>query len=287
MATIILGATSIVGSYLLPRLQAAGETPVCLTRDPERARRDSRFRAFDPDGTDPLAKDGDDLVSLIPLFVLAGMLGRVAHARRILALGSTSIHTKAHSDDPQEAAQASAFVDAETDLVRARGMRDCLILRPTLIYDCVRDKNVTAMARLARRWGIVPIAAPGSGLRQPVHADDVAAAVEACLGNWDDLETGRAYDLPGTDTITFAEMAARVARAAAARARVVAIPVSAIAAAMRLARLFGSPYTVGAAARMNRDQAYDGTAIWRSLQIEPRPFRPAFPPSGSVAGDTR
>ena len=51
----------------------------------------------------------------------------------------------------------------------------------TMIYDGVTDGNIAAIAAFIRRRGWFPVAGPARGLRQPVHAADVAAACLAAL----------------------------------------------------------------------------------------------------------
>ncbi|MEN3794254.1 hypothetical protein [Fulvimarina sp. MAC3] len=285
MSTIVFGASGLVGTYVVSRLRMAGEEPVCLTRSPEKAREKTGFRHLDFGADTPLAQEGDDVISLIPLSVFVTLLPRLERADRIVALGSTSLHSKIRSSDPREVEEARAFAEAEAVLAEARGPGGAVVLRPTLIYDGLRDRNITTIARMARRLKIVPIAKPGNGLRQPIHADDVAGAVQAVLARWDKVADQPAYDLPGTDTMPYHEMVERIVARAEPRARIIPIPVKAIEAGLRIARLLGSTYTVGAANRINADQAYDGTEIWQRLGFEPRPFRPHFPPPGHSGDD--
>ena len=83
-----------------------------------------------------------------------------------------------------------------------------LLLRPTLIYGCGMDRNVSVLAGLAQRFGVVPLAGQAAGLRQPVHADDLARAAFDALGAV--ATHGRAYALPGGETLPYREMVARV-----------------------------------------------------------------------------
>jgi hypothetical protein len=52
------------------------------------------------------------------------------------------------------------------------------ILRPTLIYGAGIDRSITPIVQRALRLRLFPIPLAG-GLRQPVHADDIARAVVA------------------------------------------------------------------------------------------------------------
>ena len=57
------------------------------------------------------------------------------------------------------------------------------ILRPTLIYEAGRDTNITPLSRLIRRFGFMPLVGGGSGLRQPVHAEDLAIGAIAAASS--------------------------------------------------------------------------------------------------------
>ena len=82
------------------------------------------------------------------------------------------------------------------------------ILRPTLIYDPGRDRNVTAIAAFIRRFGVFPIIWPGTGFRQPIYAAEVAQAMFAALTA--DEARGTVLDLPGGETLTYREMVRRI-----------------------------------------------------------------------------
>jgi nucleoside-diphosphate-sugar epimerase len=75
---------------------------------------------------------------------------------------------------------AASLAEAEAEVERfcAEPGVAWTILRPTLIYDEGRDGNVSRLAGLIRRFGVLPLSGEGEGLRQPVHAEDLA--VGAC-----------------------------------------------------------------------------------------------------------
>jgi hypothetical protein len=107
-----------------------------------------------------------------------------AGAKRLVALSSTSRFTKRDSAAAAERAIAARLAAAEEEVLdwaQTRGIA-ATILRPTLIYDGIHDRNVTAIANFIRRFGFYPVAGAATGLRQPLHADDVAAACQAAIG---------------------------------------------------------------------------------------------------------
>jgi len=76
-----------------------------------------------------------------------------------------------------------------------------LILRPTLIYGTGFDRNVSESARFISRFGFFPVLEPASGLRQPVHVEDVAIACKRALET-KDIVTG-AYHVAGGEILTY------------------------------------------------------------------------------------
>src|SRR5690606_10084758 len=122
------------------------------------------------------------IVSFGPLLPFARWLAgaRPAHAPRVVATSSMSAESKIGSDVPAERAVARELREGEAALARACAELGSAwtVLRPTLVYGAGLDKSLTPIARRALRTRLFPLPA-GRGLRQPVHADDIAQAVLA------------------------------------------------------------------------------------------------------------
>lgn len=193
---------------------------------------------------------------------------------RVVALGSTSVHSKAASPDPAERELARRLADSEARLeaaCRARGAALCL-LRPTLIYGG-GERSLSRIVALARRWRYLPLPADAHGLRQPVHAGDLAAATLACLRSAEPVH-GR-YDLPGGETLTYGEMLRRTLAVAVPQARLISLPGPVFRAGVRTLRVLGLRGAgEGLLARFDRDLVYDAAPARRDLGYSPRPFRP-------------
>jgi nucleoside-diphosphate-sugar epimerase len=125
-----------------------------------------------------------------------------------------------------------------------------------LIYGSGEDANVSAAARFIARFGFFPLAWNAQGLRQPVHADDLAAAALAALDRPQSI--GKFYALPGGETLAYRAMIERIFEALGRRPRFVRIP--GLAAVSDLAK------------RMARDQAFDIGPAARDLGYAPRRF---------------
>lgn len=276
----MLGATSLVGRHLLPLLVETGRRVVACSRSAgSRAGADAAgevlWRIPGPDGgpSPPVA----DWIALCPIWIVPGLVGWLESlgARRLVALSSQSLLTKRRSSSRAEREIAARLATAESALeawAAARGAMLC-IMRPTMIYDGVHDGNVAAVAAFLRRHGWFPVCGQGRGLRQPVHAEDVAAACHAALEH---PAPARHYDLSGGETLTYRAMVERIGRSHGLTARVVSVPRAAWALAEPVARLVGLARGLppGAAARMNQDLSCAHDAAAHDLGFRPRPFTP-------------
>ncbi|WP_460454919.1 Rossmann-fold NAD(P)-binding domain-containing protein [Arenimonas aestuarii] len=191
---------------------------------------------------------------------------------RVVVLGSTSRHGKADSPDLAERALAGRLADCESRLAACCERRGSALtlLRPTLIWGHGRDRNLARLVALARRWRWLPLPRTARGLRQPVHADDVAAAVLAALRAPEPVPG--AFDLPGGETLPYDVMVARCLAAAAPGARLLRVPGPLFRLALALAGRRGPG--PGVVARLDRDLAYDGGPVRAALGLPARPFRP-------------
>ena len=195
-----------------------------------------------------------------------------AGARRLVALSSTSRFTKrdsAAAADRAIAARLAAAEDEVLDWARAHGIA-ATILRPTLIYDGIHDRNVAAIAGFIRRFGFSPLAGAATGLRQPLHADDVAAACLAAIG-CDGLRD--AYEISGGETLPYHEMVSRIFDWLGRPPRLARIPLPLVRAALPVANLLpGLASMATMAVRMNEDLVFDHGAAARDFGFQPRSF---------------
>lgn len=275
---LVLGATSLVGRFAVPKLAASGRPVAAVSRRPGPPAASVDWVVADLAGDPAPLPSAREVLSLSPIWLLPPVL-EALHGRgmtRLVAFSSTSRFTKARSPDAEERAVAERLAAAEAAVeafCAARGVA-WTILRPTLIYAEGLDRNVSRLAGLARRFGVLPLAGRGAGLRQPVHADDLAAAAVAALDR--QAAFGRAYDLPGGETLTYRAMAERVFEGLGRTPRVVGLPP----ALWRAAFAVAAPLLPGARAamgeRMEQDLAFDGADAARDLGWSPRAFRPRF-----------
>ena len=278
----VFGATSLVGRHLVQRLAARGFEGVCLSRRPEPAPYEappgfSWSTGFEEERLRvPVSAT---LFSLTPISALPALVARTTGGNRLIALSTSGVSYRAESSDPDERSSARDMMRAEQEvrlLCEDRGAA-WTIFRPTLIYDPGLDRNVSAIAAFVRRFGVFPIVRPGTGRRQPIHADDVAQAMAAALS----APGARAavFDLPGSETLTYREMVRRIFESLGRRPVLLSLPLGPVRMAFHAWRaVTRAQYSVASLERMNMDLTFDPTPAQKALGITHRPFRPEFLP---------
>ena len=144
------------------------------------------------------------------------------------------------------------------------------ILRPTLTYGAGVDKNISAAARFIDRFGFYPISGPADGLRQPVHAEDLADAAVRVLAT--PTTAGQSYDLGGAETLVYREMIGRIFDVLGRPRRLISIPLLG-----RMAGAWGrlsgnQTLTADVVTRMNRDLVFSNVAARQAFGYAPRAF---------------
>lgn len=276
---IVLGGASAIGRFLLPMLAPAGFDVVALTRDS--ARTGAPWRHWSGNGLgEALAPDEhlDVALHLAPLTILPALVPDLARhgVRRLIAFGTTSRHYKTTSGDARERDFIRGFADAETAVATACASHGIAwtLFRPTLVYGAGTDANVALVARVVRRLGFFPLLGGGRGLRQPVHAADLA---RACLQALDRPAThGRAYDLSGGSTLTYRAMVEAICVATGRTPRTIDVPLPVFRFAIRVARLLPAFRKISpeAALRQGVDLCFDHAAATRDFGYAPRAFTP-------------
>ena len=279
MTSLVLGATGIVGGHIVDQLIRAGERPFALSRSERSGARDVEWLKGD------LAEPA--ILKLLPITTLyctapAGLLANaLPHfysplLTRVVAFTSTSIVTKINSDIPAERESVRLWAEAEQQLIatcQELGVA-WTVLRPTIIYDEGRDANITRLSRLIEKFGFMPLAGTGSGLRQPVHAEDLAIGAIAAAAS--PAAANKIYAIPGKDTISYREMVGRIFDGLHKPRRVVAVPPALWRTAFVLARPFIANANVAMGNRMSKDMIFDPAPAMQDFGWNPREFRPRF-----------
>ena len=274
---LVTGATNQIGQFLLPHLQAAGFTVTAISRHPQLSSAGIIWQQVDLSRPTIPINVFQVLFHLAPLPLLPSLLARLPsdiQLNRIIAFSSTSCFTKAHSPDPKEKTIAVQLTEAETALKSICQTRDIAwtLFRPTLIYGCGIDKNVTFIAQFIRRFGFFPIVGKGLGLRQPVHADDLAVA---CLQAYFSPTTvNKAYNLSGGQTLSYRNMVKAIYHHLNQKPHIISISLPIFKLITRTLTWMPQYAHLSTAmiARINQDLCFDHTSAYQDFGYNPRTF---------------
>ena len=280
---VVTGATSTIGSLLLPTLSERGTPTLVLGRTPVVGANVDAWHFLDlTDQTHELPHiEADALIHTASLWLLPDWIDKF-HARgvrRVIAFSSTSRFTKQTSASPYELAVVNKLIAAEESVAEKceRLGIAWTIFRPTLIYGGAGgDRNVADIARLVRKFGVFPLFGAGTGRRQPVHARDLAMACVQSLAQ--PASHNRAYNLSGGETLSYADMVRRIFETLGRRPRFVRIPLVVFGIAVRLARLHPrfAHLTPDMALRMEADLVFDHSDAMRDFGYVPGRFAPEY-----------
>lgn len=273
---LVTGATNQIGYFLLPRLQAAGFTVTAYSRQLH-ADNAIDWQQIDLQTNYLTITQPSVLFHLAPLSLLVKLLSQLpkdAPLQRVITFSSTSRFTKALSPDPHEREVAHSLTQAEQAVITQCQQRQLAwtIFRPTLIYGCGKDKNVSFIADFIRQWGFFPLVGAGNGLRQPVHADDLA---QACIQAYNTEATiNKAYNLSGAQTLSYRAMVTEIFHALHQKPRIISIPLWIFKSLVTLIRWHPkyNHLSYEMINRMNQDLCFDHHDSRKDFGYQPRKF---------------
>lgn len=275
---LVTGATNQIGRFLLPRLQAHGFTITAISRQSLSSNTPNLlWQQADLLNTSLSLNSFHLLFHIAPLPLLPPLLAHLPNdsvLKRVIAFSSTSCFTKSQSSDPKERAIATQLTEAETALITVCQARNIewTLFRPTLIYGCGMDKNVTTIAQFIRRYRFFPLLGQGTGLRQPVHADDLAAAcIQASLSP---ATINKAYNLSGGQTLSYRDMVKSIFCHLDKKPRIISIPLPILKLLILIfQRLPQYAYlSTTMITRMNQDLCFDHSEAYQDFGYIPRTF---------------
>lgn len=273
---LLIGATGAVGRTLVSSLLDAGASVIAVSsRVPEFSRPNLTWLQQDPSheylrvqSQVVISADADALPAA------ARQARAMPSLRRMVALSSASVIFKRRSRDPVERGQVKALAGAEEDLkalAEKRGF-DLKLVRPTLVYGGDGRSALDGIRGWLRHRRWAPVA--GRGLRQPVHADDLAALLgKLAAGNEPGSQT---FDLGGGETLAYPDFVRRIGASMGVNPALVRIPAGVIAPLLLTAHRMGrfKSITPEMVARQRMDLVVDDTSAREQLGWNPRPFRP-------------
>ncbi len=185
-----------------------------------------------------------------------------AGVRRAVFVSTTAIRTRL------PAPSKSVRIAAE-DAVRDSSFAST-ILRPTMIYGAPGDRNMERLLRAVARWPLVPVPGTGRYLIQPVHVDDLSAAIVSATLTI--AASGREYDLSGDAPLSFDDTLRTAGRALGRHVRLIHVPLRPVAFILRCMESVGlrPRVTEEQVLRLAEDKAFAHVDATRDLAFNPR-----------------
>jgi nucleoside-diphosphate-sugar epimerase len=268
---LVFGASGAVGRFLMPLL-APSYRAIGISRQP--ASGADRLQG-DLTRTDASWPSADAAISVGPLDAFAAWLqrNRDVTLKRVVALSSMSAESKRESVDERERAVAQSLRDSETTILDVGAERNIAvtIFRPTLIYGAGIDKSLAPVARFVKCYHWIPALSGAHGLRQPVHAADLAKACAVVLEN--SATFGKTYELGGAERLTQHELLRKIRKHYASWSFAVPVPGAVLRLAVRVAGLSASG--AGIVARLRVPLVAENGSAEKDFGYAPRAFDPA------------
>ena len=301
-AVLLLGASSQIGVYAIPQLRLAGFRVLAVSRKG----RPEIFPDFELvdwlNETDAIqaARTCQYLLSAGPLELAKRFLTSVTpglgrlHAslrsrdidasmhrtrgpfQTAIIFSSSSVDTKQRSFNSAERNQVQDMLCLESDIqvmAKSSGLK-LVIFRPTLIYGCGLDTNISRLANWIGRYGFMPVNGKAAGLRQPVHANDLASVAITAMLSKDALPN--VMFLTGGDTVSYSDMVKRIFTAMEKPAKLIRLPEWLFVLLARFAGVskISKGLNIEMVKRQRLDLVFDDRKARELLNYNPRPFAP-------------
>lgn len=275
---LLTGASSQIGVFVIPRLVRAGFRVIAVSRNgkPEAFPSFKRVEWLNVSDAIEAAESCQFMLSAGPLELAKEFLVSCGQFQKAVVFSSSSVETKQDSDNRAERNQIQDMVKLESEL---RSISDnsglpLVIFRPTIIYGCGMDTNISRLATLISRFGFMPVNGKAAGLRQPVHADDLAKVAITAILCEDDLP--QVLNLTGGDTLSYSDMVGKIFEALGKPVRLLHLPQALFVLLVNIASNFKSMGGINSemVRRQRLDLVFEDRQARQLLDYNPRPFAP-------------
>lgn len=277
MRVHLTGGSGFLGGHVIPVLAEQGHEVTALVRSNEAAERVEAMGAIairgnlDDAGSVRTAfavAEAHALINLVslglghtPTILTAA---KAAGVRRAIFVSTTAIFTALHASSKETRVSAERSIKTND--------MEWTIVRPTMIYGSPDDRNMARLLCYLKKYVVVPLPGGGRKLQQPVHVEDLAAAIIACLSR--PISVRKAYNVAGPDPLTFRRVIQEAGAAVGRSPLMVPIPLKPLISAMRLyERLVEQPRLKAEQLdRLAEDKAFDISEARSDLDCCPRSF---------------
>jgi len=279
---LIFGAHSDIGVYLIPLLNKLGFSTYCFTRQPLSHKENSHIIWLrNSDFGRPSSLEGVEIptvISLMPIWELSkhrNILESI-QAAKLIAFSSTSITSKARSSSARERHVSELLQQGESWIQNEfiNDSRSALILRPTMIYGGKYNLNINRIIRIVKLLRFFLLIGHGTGLRQPVHAEDLAKLCCQCLENQN--SGNRTFIVAGGEILQYRNMIERIFESVGISTRIISVPIFLAKPILSVLKCFPShrDITLEMLKRIDQNLCYNHQEAINELGWSPRGFQP-------------
>ncbi len=157
--------------------------------------------------------------------------------------------------------------------IRASGIT-YTILRPSMIYGPLRDKNIHLLIKFLQKYPVFPLFGAGRALMQPVYVEDLAKGIVRAIE--DPKTEGAEYNLAGPKGLEYREIVQIILRELGREKKVARLNIGlplAYAITKPLQFVPGFPINEEQVLRLLEDKVFDISKAQNELDYRPRPFR--------------
>lgn len=285
---LLTGATGLVGSALLPRLLADGQTVRCLVRDPRRlGSQRVRVQIALGDLTDPPsfrnAMRGVDTVVHLAASTRDQPRGSIEELAAIATWRMVEAAQRAGVEHFVFFSTLGASTHHRARLFRAKALAEqavresdmrTTVIAPSLVY-APGDRWLTLIERLSL-LPVVAVSGRGRAVCQPIWAEDVASCVVAALGEDTGGIAHRRCELGGPQTMSYNAVIDTVLRSLDRERPLLPLPTPIVSRALHVMERVmhtNAPITWDEAELLEANMvAKDGTADAQALGVTPEPI---------------
>jgi len=276
---LVTGATSQIGRFLLPQFSDSQLDVYAISRNNNIDFDGVTWIKFDlqEDNFSLLSKYNINiLIHLAEITMATDLVANLKSLERVIAFSSTSLVVKKDSKNLNDRRLSIQLQEGESNLIQSCSEKNVqwTIFRPTLMYGSGLDQNIEFITQFIKRYHFFPIMGKGNGLRQPVHAYDLA---QASLNVINSRATySKIYNLSGGEVLTYFEMVSRVFNSLDKTPIITRFPKVLFYIVVSLLRFFKrfKHLNTGMVDRLNKDLYFDSSDAKNDFGYNPHKFFP-------------
>lgn len=165
------------------------------------------------------------------------------------------------------------YIAIEDELLNLKNKINITILRPTMIYGSMRDRNMSKLIKFLDKSPVYPVFGNGKNLMQPVNGKDLAIAYKQVLDN-EDVTKNKEYNLSGEKPIEYLELLKIVSSKLGQKTSFVRVPIKLSYYIAKIGKKITSKFPIQdeQVLRMQEDKAYSHEEATKDFGFMPRSF---------------